>query len=716
MSKKSASKGARPNTAGTLFQAPDTTRWLQMAMAMHQQGQLAQARQMYEQVLAHQPRHAEALHLLGILAAQTGHPEPAVELFRRAIAVQPQHALAHNNLGNALLGLGRALEAVASYDQAIACRADYPEAWFNRGVALQALQQEAAAAESYARTLALVPQHVGAHHNLGNVLLDLGQLDRALQHLEQAIALAPDFTEAYYNRGNVWLALHKAPEALADYARVLQADPQHAKALYNQALAHLLRDDLPTALSSIEAALVHKPDYTNEWSHWLHLRMRACQWENLPALLQRYREDVQNPARVPDPFPALALLDDPALHAQVARHAVQTHLSRHLNAQPPSPRPRGERIRVAYVSADLREHAVAYLTAGLFEHHDRSQFEIIAIRLKTPDPEDAMAQRLAACFDHILDVQDWRDADIVRAARELRLDIAVDLGGHTAGHRPELFAQRMAPVQVSYIGYLGSMGLPCMDYLLADPILVDAGNRPHISECVVTLPCYQVNDTRRPDEVMPWQRRDLGLPDTGFVFACFNNGYKIQPETFERWMRILQAVPDSVLFLYAENPALQTRLSHSARTQGVDPARLVFGEKLLRPQYLARYRLCDLFLDTLPYNAGTTASDALWAGLPVLTCKGQSLPARMAASLLTALGLPELITHSGEAYEALAIELARSPQRMKALRHRLEAQRASSPLFDPAGFARHLEAAYRLMHQRQLNGLPPIDLPLTEGR
>lgn len=626
--------------------------------------------------------------------------QPSTDAFERARAHFLQ-GLTHFEAGDWAL-------AEADFRQSLALLPDRPSTLVNLSGTLIRLQQLDEAQACAERALALAPDAFEAHLNLGEIAMARGQAGTALTHFDRALALRPGDGRAHYNRGHAQADLSHWPQALADYSAAIAALPDPAQAHQQRALVHEQLRDLDAAVRDLDAAMALRPDLPFLRGSRLFAQLKGGDWRHL----HTERDTLAQELRAGQPgalaFHALALFDRPELQLLAAQ--LQGRLLQTAPAPPWPPKPPHARIRIGYVSADLREHAVAYLTAGLFEHHDRSQFEIIAIRLKTPDAQDAMAQRLAACFDRILDVQDWRDADIVRAARELGLDIAVDLGGHTAGHRPELFAQRMAPVQVSYIGYLGTMGLPWMDYLLADPVLVDAVNRPHVSECVVTLPCYQVNDTRRPDEVMPWRRRNLGLPDTGFVFACFNNGYKIQPETFERWMRILQAVPDSVLFLYAENPALQTRLTQAARDRGVDPARLVFGEKLLRPQYLARYRLCDLFLDTWPYNAGTTASDALWSGLPVLTCKGQTLPARMAASLLTALDLQELITDNAQAYEALAIDLARSPERMTALREKLHSQRARSPLFDPARFTRHLETAYRLMHQRQHEGLSPTDL------
>ncbi|HKF96813.1 MAG TPA: hypothetical protein VKB20_01040, partial [Steroidobacteraceae bacterium] len=368
-------------------------------------------------------------------------------------------------------------------------------------------------------------------------------------------------------------------------------------------------------------------------------------------------------------------------------------------------RGRHERVRVGYFSADFREHALSTLIAGVFEAHDRTRFEVSGFSFG-PDTGDPMRKRLEGAFERFIDVRHRSEREVAQLARRLEIDIAVDLGGFTDGGRPGIFALRAAPLQVSYLGYLGTMAAPYMDYLIADATLVPQAAQRHYAEKIVYLPSYQANDCRRPVAEEHFSRLELGLPATGMVYCCFNANYKLTPATFDSWMRILQATPGSVLFLYASSAAVVENLSREARSRGVAAERLVFGGKLPFAQYLARYRTADLFLDTLPYNAGTTASDALWAGLPVLSCAGEAFAARMGASLLQAIGLPELITTSRERYEQLAIELGQDRQRLEAIRQKLAAQRHSAPLFDTARFTGHLEDAYRKMYERYHGGLP----------
>jgi predicted O-linked N-acetylglucosamine transferase (SPINDLY family) len=354
-------------------------------------------------------------------------------------------------------------------------------------------------------------------------------------------------------------------------------------------------------------------------------------------------------------------------------------------------------------------HAVSLLAARLFETHDRSRFELTAFAFGA-DTRDGLRTRVEAAFDRFLPVDGLSDREVAMLARRLEIDIAIDLGGYTRDCRSGIFALRAAPIQVSYLGYLGTMGAEIMDYLIADPVLVPPDSRQHYSEKIAYLTSYQVNDSSRPLPDRAPTRDELGLPPRGFVFCSFNNSYKINPETFDSWMRILTAVPDSALFLLGGPTAVERNLRREAAARGVAPERLVFGGSLPLDRYLARFRAADLFLDTLPYNAGTTASDALWAGLPVLTVPGQAFAARMAASILTAAGLPELIAASRADYERQAIALAADPRRLAEMKQRLADNRRCCALFDTTAFTRDIEALYQQMYERHHAGLRPEHL------
>jgi len=501
------------------------------------------------------------------------------------------------------------------------------------------------------------------------------QYHDALGSLDEAIRLGRLDAHVHHSRGAVLQELNAFEQAIASYEQALAIDPR----------TRFLQGNCR------------------------HARMQVCDWSGFESDLAAISAALERGEASTTPFVLLSLVDSPALQRRAAEIWVREKFSRTRLASAPR-HPRHDRIRIGYFSADLRNHAVAMLTAGLFETHDRNRFELTAFSLG-PDVRDELRVRVEAAFDRFLQVGGQSDRDIAALARQLEIDIAIDLGGCTRDARPGILALRAAPIQVGYLGYLGTLGGRLIDYLVADSVLVPSEAREHYTEKIAYLPSYQVNDSKRPIAERAFTRAELGLPPAGFVFCCFNNTYKITPETFESWMRILAAVPASVLFLLGGGaPAIEHNLRREAVRRGVAPERLIFGPSLPLQEYLARYRSADLFLDTLPYNAGTTAADALWMGLPVLTLAGESFASRMAASLVSAAGLPELIARSRADYERCAIELAMDGQHLEALKRKLAANRSRCALFDTATFTRNLESLYEQMYRRQLSGLPPEHL------
>jgi predicted O-linked N-acetylglucosamine transferase (SPINDLY family) len=444
----------------------------------------------------------------------------------------------------------------------------------------------------------------------------------------------------------------------------------------------------------------------------LYAKLHLCLWDGLDAEIAQLASRIERGEAATPPFPVLLVSRSAALQRKAAENWLRVAIPA---GAPPASIPkraaRHERIRVGYFSSDFRNHAVSVLTAELFEMHDRARFEVIAFSYG-PDTQDAMRMRMERAFDRFLDVRAQSDAQIALLARGMEIDIAIDLVGYTAGFRPRIFALRAAPLQVSYLGYLGTMGAQFMDYLIADAAIVPPADAPHYAEKLIYLPSYQANDSKRLIADRRFTRLELGLPADGFVYCCFNASFKILPGTFDLWMRILERVEGSVLLLYSEGGPVQENLKREAARRGIRAERLVFGARLPAPEYLARYRAADLFLDTLPYNAGTTASDALWAGLPVLTCRGTSFAGALAASLLRAIELPELIASCEEEYEELAVALASDPARLADLKRRLAQNRLTTPLFDSRGFVRHVEAAYQRIYERYQADLPlePIEI------
>ena len=649
---------------------------------------------------------------------QKGEHRDAVDLIRKAVDVDPRNpnkAAALSNLGIALSGIGRAPEALGCFERSLALAPDNPETLYNFGNAQMAMQRLDDGLASYDRVLALKPDHVAALNNRGNVLSALRRTQEALASFDRVVALRPDFADAHNNRADALLALHCPDEALASADRALVLKPGFAEAINNRgnALRALKRyDEAARAFAQLAGS---GPRFDHALGDLLDCELRSCEWTHFTSHAAQVTAAVVEGRRAALPWVFLAASGSAAAQLACARTFVADRF-------PPSATPlwRGERyrhdrIRVAYLSADFHEHATAHLIAGLFEVHDAARFELTAVSFG-PDTKDPMRERLRRAFPRFLDVQGRSDRDVARMLRELEIDIAVDLKGFTADSRTGILALRPAPVQVNYLGYPGTMGAPYIDYLIADRHVIPPGADVHYTERIVRLPdAYQVNDSKRRIADASPTRAEAGLPEAAFVFCCFNSNYKITPEIFEIWMRLLDRAPGSVLWVLEDNATASENLRREARRRAVAPERLIFAPPVPADRHLARHRLADLFLDTRPVNAHTTASDALWTGLPLVTCTDEAFAGRVAASLLHAVGLPELVAHDLADYEAMALRLATTPALLTEIRARL-AQNRTHPLFDTDRYRRHLEAAYTVMWEQYERGLPPESFAVEPAR
>jgi protein O-GlcNAc transferase len=729
----------RPDAAHRMAEADSA---FHTAIALHREGQGSRADALCAQVLEADPRHFGAYHLRGLIALEGGEVERGIDLIERSLAANPRQPAAHSNIGNALLTRSRPEEALARFDRALLAAPEYVAAWFNRGNALRELRRFDEALASYDRALALEPGHIRACNNRGLVLVELGRLEAALAAFERALALDHRFDAAERNRvavlirlgrplealecceravkrdpadpqalcgrGQAQAALERFEDALASFTSALQIDPKCVDALIKrgQTLQALGRHE--AALEDYQQALRLAPGHDHAIGSVLQMRLERCDWNDYAALRVRLEEVLRTGNKVVNPI-TLLMLDSPELGLTCARTLVE-QMYPPTPAEPGEPNPagasRGEsrRIRLAYVSADFCDHPVSHLLVGVLERHERERFEVIGVSLR-PSMDRAFERRLRGAFDRFIEVGNCSDREIAAMLRAAGVDIAVDLMGFTLGLRLGIFAQRAAPVQVNYLGYAGTLGAPYIDYVIADWGVIPAGAECWFSEQVVRLPdCYLPNDDRREAGALPG-RLEAGLPERGTVFCAFTNAYKLSPPMFEIWMRLLRETQDSVLWLRALHPAARANLQREAQRRGVAADRLVFAPHLAAmSDHLGRQGLADLYLDTLPCNAHSTACDALWAGVPVLTCAGRSFAGRVAASALEAVGLPELITHSLEEYERRAHELARRPEELQALRSRLAERRRGSALFDTTRYTRHLEAAYLRMHERAARG------------
>jgi predicted O-linked N-acetylglucosamine transferase (SPINDLY family) len=582
-----------------------------------------------------------------------------------------------------------------------------------RAMALHRAGRLAEARLIYEEILGGQPGHFDALHLLGVISAQERDPASAVALIGRAIEANPDNAAAYaahINRGLAQEALRQFPAALASYDRAIAIAADSADAHFNRGNVLNALKQIEAAIASYDAAIALGSRNNGVYGVRRHARMEICDWREFEADVAAIAGRIQGGQAAADPFVLLTLSDSAALQRRAAENWVRQECPPAIETPATPPRRRDEVIRIGYFSADYYDHATSHLAAGLFEMHNRSRFSLVGFSFG-PEARDAIRTRVAAAFDEFLDVRTLADDKVACLARDKQIDIAVDLKGFTQNSRAGIFAHRAAPVQASYLGYPGTMGAPYMDYLVADHVLIPSASRPHYSEKVVYLPnSYQVNDRQRRIGEREFSRAELALPPQGIVFCCFNNSFKITPEVFDCWMRILKATPGSVLWLLQDNKTAARNLCREARARGVEDARLVFAPRVALPEHLARLRAADLCLDTVPCNSHTTASDALWVGVPILTRAGESFAARVCASLLHAMEMDELITTSAQEYEATAIALATDPERLRTLRARVWAQRMVSPLFDTRLLASHLEAAFGEMHRRRQAGLPPSDI------
>lgn len=732
---------AQPNATGVLLNYGNVLRAL---------GRGEEALAACDKVLGIEPAHPGALYNRGNLLLDLKRFDEALESYERSLAARPDRPEVLNNIGLAFHGMRRCEEALASYDKALAIRPDYAEALNNRGTALYFLRRLEEALAAYEQALAIQPDFAEAWNGHGLALRDLGRTEEALARFESALGARPDYADAWNNRGNALLVLKRFADAVASYDKALAINPDNVEALYNRGSCLCFLNRLDDALASYDRALALKPDYTDalhsrgmiRWKDsryyedavrdlekvlslnpdhdylrgdLLHLRMQGADWSGFDELVSAIDAGVRADKPVVDPFMYLAISDSPA-----DLQACAVGFTRHFH--PPAPMPRNharrgrEKIRLGYVSGEFRAQATAYLTAGLYECHDKSKFELVAFDSGSGTDNSPMRRRLEAAFDRFIPIAHLSDRAAAEKIIDEEIDILVSLNGYFGSHRMGVFAHKPAPVQVNFLGFPGTLGAGYVDYILADRFVIPEAEQRYYAEKVVYLPAtYQVNDSRRHLPQGAPRRSGHRLPETGFVFCNFNMNYKFTPAMFAVWMRILSQVEGSVLWLLEGNAAAPDNLRREAERHGIAGDRLVFAPFVAMERQLDRLQLADLFLDSVPCNAHTTASDALWAGVPLLTCRGGAFSGRVATSLLHAIDLPELVTENLEDYEALAVKLAGDPASLQAIRQKLVRNRQTAPLFDTDRYRRQLEAAYTTMWERFQRGEAPRSFDVGPG-
>ncbi|MBT9526031.1 MAG: tetratricopeptide repeat protein [Rhizobacter sp.] len=665
------------NSLTTLSPPPEARQLLQASLKLHDARPWSDAEAGYRAVLARHPARLDALLGLGQLSSQEKRFAEAASWFQVAVAADPTQASAHLALARALRQLGHDDEATQHFDQAMALRPDEAH---------------------YA---------LAARMHRGSVLEAQGRVDEALTCFQDAVQHHPDEADAWAALAMLQWRVQGAESSLDSFRRALQIDSARPELIEKFGLALQAHNSVEDAAIMFQHLLQMEPTRPLTAGRLMHTKMMAADWTALDQLQQRVEAGIRAGQLTAEPFGLQGYCSSPLLLLRAAQAYAAAHLPDRSAQLAPATLSDGSKIRIGYSSGEFRQQATSLLLTEVLEMHDREHFEVYAIDNGWSDGS-ALRQRIENAVTEVVPIRGLSDKEAAAAIRARGIHILVNLNGYFGLARNGVFSLRPAPIQVNYLGFPGTLGAEFIDYLIADEVVIPPEAHAHYSEKVITLPgSYQPNDSQRPVSSEPLQRRDVGLPDDAFVFCCMNNVYKITPAVFDIWMRLLKQVPGSVLWLYGRVAEARDNLIHEVAERGVAAERLVFAPALPPDRHLARLRLADLFLDTWPYNAHTTGSDALWAGLPVLTCSGSTFPSRVGASLLHAVGLPELVTDSFEAYESLALRLATEPGLLSGLRERLASNLPHAPLYDTPRYVRHLEAAYKRMVERARGGQPP---------
>lgn len=663
----------------------------------------------YDKAIKIDPSYIDALVNRGSAFQEKGELDEAIFCFQKTLTLKPNHPFAYFNMGNALHGKGELDAAVESYQNALKIRPNYAETYFNMGNIFNSKGEFHAATNNYKQVLKIEPDHVDAHYNMGISLKNSGQLDAAIDSFKQAIEIRPNYADAHINLGFLLEGQREFDAAIESYKKAIEIRPDYAEAYNNIGSVLNKKGELFAALDCYKRALEIYPENEAIFSQKLYQQAQMCDWNGIEQDRGKISRLGITEGHI-DPFGILSLEDAPE------RHRIRSEIyasNKYANIASPVEKqrsPETKRLRVGYFSANFQKHPVAYLIAKVIEIHNRDRFEVYGYSVGATK-EDEVRRRLAKGFDFFKDVRNMTDKNIASLARQDKIDIAVDLSGYTEYSDPGIFAYRAAPIQISYLGYPGTMGANFIDYIIADENLIPTESQRYYSEKPIYLPHhYQAQDNTIPISNKTPTRSELGLPEKGFVFCAINNNYKITSSEFDIWMRLLQKVEGSVLWLLETNKWAKGNLLKAANERGVTSEQIIFAQKAPHEEYLAQFRQADLYLDTFIYNAGATASNALWAGLPVLTKLGKGYTARMAGSLLSSIGLPELITTHETEYEALALQLATNPEQLDSIKNKLTLNRLSKPLFDTELFIKHLEDAYQKVHQRYLDEKQPAPI------
>ncbi len=632
---------------------------LDKALALHKKGKIQEAIDLYSKLVEKNDDNSQILFLIGTAYVQISAIQKGINYLKKSLALKPDNASAHSNLGNAYKYLKQHDEAISCYDKAIQLNPNHADSFSNRGIVFLEMRRPDEALENFDKAIKINPNHLFAQSNKGIALKDLNRYDEAIICYDKAIQVNPDFEEPYNNKGNIFKNLKQYDEALKNYQKVIQLNPN-----YDYILGKIL-----------------------------HFKMFLCDWSNFNLLKEKIKKALDKKSKVIEPFSFLGIEDNLSFSKLISEIFVEDKLKK-IYENKSLKKYNHKKPKIGYISGDFRDHPVLHLMMDVFKNHDHSKFDVYGFSFGS-NKNDKWRNEVKNFFLQFKDIDKISDKDVINLIQDLEIDILIDLTGYTGNPRSRIFSHRVAPIQINYLGYPGTTGLECMDYIIADETIIKEDDFKFYSEKVIYLPnCYQANMNRKEISNKEFKREDFGLPENGIVYCSFNNNYKITPDMFDVWMNIIKKVNNSVLWVLRSNKTAENNLKKEAKNRGIDPDRIIFASFLPNDEHLKRISFADLFLDTFPYNAHTTASDAVRMGVPIVTLIGNSFASRVGASILSSIEMKELITSTKKDYENLAIELGLKQEKLNKIKGRLRVSVENSSLFDSLKFTRNLENLY----------------------
>ena len=686
---------------------------LQKAVSLFKSGNLNEAEKICNVIKKNDPNNLINLNLLGIILFQKKEFSNSIKIIKESISLNFEQAETHNNLGIANLEIKNFVDAIEAFKNSININPKFVEAYINIGIAFKEINKNQEAIENWQSAIQLKKNNPRAYNNIGNVYFEMNKPEISIEYYNNAISFDNKFYNAYFNRGNAKQKMNLLTESIQDYTEAIRIHNNYAEAYVARGNSLRNLNKLSDTLKDYEKGYKINPNYQNLFGNIFYIKKNLCDWKNYKNEYLFLNNNIQKENKMINPFISLSTFDSLEIQKKMAREHFQKKLKKKNNLSNNILFKNikiKDKIRVGYYSSDFKNHAMSQLLAGLFETHNRDDFEIIGFSL-IQNKSDDVKERIIKSFDTFIDVSTKSEKEIAEISRNLHIDIAVDLMGYTKSNRFEIFIEKCAPIQINFLGYPGTLGSDCIDYIIADKTLISKEDEKYYSEKIIYLPdTYQSNDSKRIISEKKFSRKDFNLPDDKFIFCCFNKKYKIDPNMFEIWMNILKKANNSVLWLLDDENESTTNLLYETELRNVDPKRIIFSKKISTHDHLARHSLADLFLDTFPYGAHTTASDALWSGLPIITKRGNSFASRVASSLLKAISMDNLITSTDQEYQDLAVKLATDKKELNLIKDKLSKNIKTEPLFNTVLFTSNIEKAYKIANNKFVNNLSPENI------